>query len=78
MSYLAFCTRLLVAGAAQRTFTQFKVSNAYAEEADTGDLAFREHADDNRASFRRTVGSTLPADPSALPVSVMMLDTERW
>ena len=34
-----------------------KVSNAYAEEGDTGDLAFREHADDNRASFRRTVGS---------------------
>jgi len=29
------------------------VSNAYAEEGDTGDLAFREHADDNRASFRR-------------------------
>ena len=29
-----------------------QVSNAFAAEANTGDLAFREHADENRAGFK--------------------------
>ncbi|CAE7543602.1 est [Symbiodinium natans] len=46
------------------------VSNAYAEEGHTGDIAFREHADDNRASFRR-MAMTYTGSPALLKDPVL-------